>query len=244
MPAGGGRGYTPFPMALVTFGGLVSAARGSVGGMTVSRNKGGAYLRARVAPINVKSPAQTLVRANFAANSKAWSGTLTPAQRASWTAFAQANPQINTLGASIIISGLAMYNKLNQVLAQIGGTQLLAPPVDLSVPALAAITGAISASGAGTVELQTDAQSVEAGAAYYVFATRPMAAGKTATTSDYRFVASVPAVAAAVVVDISAAYIALFGAIGEGASIGVQGGTVNTVSGAVTPALRFNIQAT
>jgi hypothetical protein len=229
-------------MAKLTLGSMVTDARGSVGGVVYSRNKGGAYSRARVAPINRNTPAQTLVRANFGANSKGWSASLTAGERTAWTAFAAANPRVNILGASIILSGIAMYQSLNQVLSQIGQGNITDPPPDLSVPALAAVTGGTAASAA-TVSLTTNAQAVVADAAYYIFATRPLSPGSTPQTSDLRYVTTANAVAAATTVDISDEYVALFGTFNSGASIGLAVSTVNEVSGAVTPALRFNLAA-
>lgn len=219
---------------------MVTDARGSVGGVTYSRNRGGAYSRARVAPINVRSTKQTQVRANFAANSKAWSGTLTAAQRTAWTNFAASNPRVNILGAPIIISGLAMFNSLNQVLTQLGSAAELDPPADLSVPALATVTGCDTDAALSTVMFTSAVQAVVANAKYYVFATRPMAPGKTPQQSDYRFLQAIAGTAAAVLIDVSAAYVASYGAWTAGASIGTLIASVNTDTGAVTPGLKFN----
>lgn len=227
-------------MALIALGSTVSDIRGSIAGTTYSRNKGGAYARARVAPINRRTPAQTQVRANFAANSKAWSGTLTAAERAAWTAFASANPLVNVLGASIIVSGLAMYQKLNQVLAQIGSSPEPEPPPDLTVPGLAAATGTTITAATPVVQVNTDAQAVTANAAYYIFATPPLAAGKTPQTSEYRYIGNFDATAAAVLIDITSDYVALYGGGGAvGNVIGIAVATVNTETGAVTPAVVF-----
>jgi hypothetical protein len=231
-------------MAKITLGSMVTDARGSVAGVVYSRNKGGNYTRRRVAPINVKSPKQTAVRAAFATNSKLWSGTLTAAQRSAWTSFAAANPLINILGASIIVSGLAMMMKLNQVLAQIGSAAETDPPADLSVPALAAVTGITLATGAPGVTITTAAQTVVAGAKYYVFVTPPLAAGKTPQKSDYRFLGAYAAVAAAVIVDIDSDYSAAYPGLITGNSVGILVATVNTATGAVTPGLVFNGNAT
>jgi hypothetical protein len=228
-------------MALLTLGSMVTDARGSVGGTVYSRNKGGAYARGRVVPINRATPKQTVVRNNFAANSKLWSGTLTATQRAAWTAFAAANPSVNVLGASIILSGIAMMMSLNQVLAQIGATLIDTPPANLNVPALATVTGATATAATPLIELNTASQSVVSGAKYYIFATAPLAAGKTPTSSAYRFMGAYAASSAATVVAFTTAYSAAFGAWTAGASIGVLAATVNTASGAVTPGLTFNI---
>lgn len=226
-------------MAKLTLGSMVTDARGSVGGTVYSRNKGGAYSRARVAPINRNTPAQTLVRANFASNAKSWSGVLTQPQRTAWTAFAAANPRVNILGASIILSGIAMFQSLNQVLSQIGETNITDPPPDLSVPALAAPNNLSPTSGA-TMLIDTAAQVVVAGAKYYIFMTRPLSPGTTPQTSDFRFLDTKAAVAAATSIDVTADYEQLYGSWLPGASIGALVASVNTATGALTPGLRFN----
>jgi hypothetical protein len=230
-------------MAKITFGQGIADARGAVGGQVFSRNKGGAYLRARVAPINRNTPAQTLVRANFGVNSKAWSTLLTAAERTAWTNFAAANPRVNILGASIILSGLAMYQSLNQVLAQIGSAAISDPPPDLSVPALSPVTGVEASTGIGGVSFESAVPTGNA-AMYYVFATAPLNPGKTPQASDFRYLATkAETPAAPFKVDMTAAYAALFGAFLTGASIGMLIATVNPASGAVTPGLRYNLIA-
>lgn len=231
-------------MALITFSAMVTDARNAIGGTVFARNKGGAYTRARIAPINRATPTQSVVRASFAVNSKYWSSTLTAAQRTSWTNFAAANPVINSLGASIILSGLAMFQKLTQVLASIGVAPVAIAPTDMSVAPLAASTGATAVSGTSLVKVQTDAQTVQPDAEYYIFATSPLAPGKTPGKSGYRLMGAYPAVAAAVDVDISTAYVASFGAWNPGASIGIAVATVNNTTGAVTPAIIYNISST
>jgi hypothetical protein len=227
-------------MALVKLGIVATDVRNSVGGTVFSRNAGGAYTRARVAPINRNTPKQTAVRASFAANSKLWSGTMTADERAAWTLFAAANPSVNVLGASIILSGLAMANRLNQVLAQIGVPPILTPPSDLSVPTLATVTGGDAAPG-GPVELDTAAQAVVAGAKYYIFATGNLAPGRKPPTSAFRFMGAYAAVAAAVAVDFSGAWVASYGLPTLGSTIGILAATVNVESGAVTPGLMFYV---
>jgi len=226
-------------MALINLGSVATDIRGSVAGVTFSRNKGGSYVRQKISPVQPRTPAQTLVRANFAANSKLWSGTLTVSQRAAWSFFAQANPFTNVFGNSIIISGMAIMQKLNQVLAQIGVAPIVAPPPDLSVPALAAPSGITADTTGPDLEVNTAAQSVVAGAKYYIFATKPLAAGRTPTSSDFRFIAAKAGVAAATTIDITSDYFGIFGSAAPGQTVGVLVATVNVDTGALTPGLRF-----
>lgn len=231
-------------MAKLTLGSTVTDIRGSVAGTVYSRNKGGAYARGRVAPINRNTPKQSLVRNNFALNAKLWSGTLTGSERAAWVAFAAANPKVNVLGASIIISGIAMMQSLAQVQSQIGSAFVATPPADLSVPTCAAVTGATAVAATPLIELNTATQSTVAGVKYYIFATKPLAPGKTPGTSDYRFIAAIAPASSGAVTVFTTPYVAIFGAWAAGASIGVLAATVNTVTGAVTPGLTFNIIST
>jgi hypothetical protein len=231
-------------MALFTLGATITDARGSVGGTVFSRNKGGAYGRARVAPINRNTPAQTAVRNNFGLNTKLWSSSLTADQRAAWTAFAAANPMINRLGASIVISGIAMFMKLTQVLTQLGTAYNANPPADLSVPAVAAPTGATAVAATPAITIQTAVQAVVTDASYYIFATGPLAPGKTPGTSDYRFLAAVQPVAMAAAVDVTSAWVALFGTLAINQSIGFSVATANTSTGATTSGQSFNIIST
>lgn len=220
-------------------GALATEARNSIGGGTWSRNKGGAYVRARVTPLNPKTAAQGAVRADFGRNAKDWGGLLTADQRLAWTLFAQANPSNNVFGASIIVSGIAMYQRLNQVLKVIGQPTIADAPSDLSVPELAAVTGVGADSTTPIIQLTTDPQAVVAGANYYVFATKCLPPGRNPTTGDYRFIGVFPAVAAADDVSILAAWTATFGGLTSGSVVGVAVSTVNTTTGALTPGLRF-----
>lgn len=232
-------------MALFQFGPIVTGARNSVAGMTFSQNKGGSYIKAKPIPANPRTTAQQKVRANFATNAKLWSGTLTAAQRAAWTLFAQNNPYNNVFGQSKQLSGMSMMMSLNQVLAQIGAALITDAPADLSVPALAAVNLDDYEPESGTpvtnVGPNTAAQAVVAGAKYYIFATGALAAGKSAGQSDYRYIGAYAAVAAAEVVSIDANYGIVFpggGLVGQNVSIIVA--TVNTATGAVTPGIRLD----
>jgi hypothetical protein len=223
---------------------MVTDARGSVGGTVYSRNKGGAYSRARVAPINRNTPAQTQVRANFGNNAKAWSTVLDALQRTEWTNFAAANPRVNILGASIILSGIAMYQSLNQVLVQIGSAPISDPPPDLSVPALSPIETVTAVAETPQISFTTP-EPTGNNARYYTFATRPLSPGATPQTSDFRFVAALNETALTpFLVNFTDEYTAIFGTWTVGASIGVLIATVNTASGALTPGIRYNIIST
>lgn len=227
-------------MAKINFGGLAQDVRGSQNGLTYSRNAGGAYVRAKVSPVQPRTPRQLAVRQAFANNSKAWSGILTQAERNQWTAFAAANPITDVFGNSITLSGLSCFNRLNQVLANVGVAMILTPPVDLSVPGLPPPTALTAVSGgSATITLTTAAQSVVAGAKYYIFATPPMSPGVNPNQSAYRFVAAYAPTASAVTINIYAAWAAIFGALISTKNVWVLAAVVNVTSGALTPPLKL-----
>lgn len=99
--------------ALLKLGPLVTDMRGSIGGTTFARNRGGIYARARVVPINPQTGRQTSVRAALGSLAQRWSTTLTDVQRAAWELYA-ANVLIpNRLGEPRALSGQQMYVRTN-----------------------------------------------------------------------------------------------------------------------------------
>lgn len=103
--------------------------RGSAGNLTASRNQAGLYIRARVTPVNPKSPGQVAIRQAMASNSFQWSNNLTNSQRAAWEAYAEETPLPNKLGDLVNTSGRQMYLRTNNARVQAGiGRIDTAPP--------------------------------------------------------------------------------------------------------------------
>lgn len=115
-------------MALLKLGPMVADIRGSVGGVTFARNRGGAYARNRTAPLNPQSPRQVAVRTILAQLATAWTITLTQAQRDAWELYADNVPLPNSLGELRKVSGLAMYVRTNSLIIDTGGLRLDAAP--------------------------------------------------------------------------------------------------------------------
>jgi hypothetical protein len=234
-------------MAKILFGNMVQDARGKLAGTIFSANKAGAYTRRKASPTGPATPAQAAVRAAFGSNSKLWSGAMSDDQRAAWKFFAQANPVVDVFGNSIVLSGMSMAQKLNQRLVQIDEDPILDPPSDMSVPAIAAATGAqhtLTGSDLDSIQIDTAAQAVVADAEYYIFSTGALPGGKSAQKNMYRFMLAAPPSAAATSVDFTTPYLATFGAaFPAGSYISVLVATINSASGAVTPGLIFTTKA-
>ena len=112
-------------MALIKFGGGITEMRGSLAGNTYSRNRYGAYMRARTKPINPNTDAQQLVRASLSSLTTRWAQTLTAGQRAAWDLYGTSVVMTNKLGESINLSGYNHFLRSNTNLVR-----LSLPPID------------------------------------------------------------------------------------------------------------------
>lgn len=155
---------------------IISSASGSIAGLTLSRNAGGMYIRARAVPVNPSTGPQVFIRAIVAFLSNTWVNTLTQAQRDAWALYADNVPLTGPLGASRTVSGIAMYIRSN-----VPRIQALTPRVD-TAPSIFD-TGDFTpvtdpAAGATAQQLQfeftnTDAWANEALSFMAVYASRP-----------------------------------------------------------------------
>lgn len=100
-------------MALIKFGGGIVGMAGSIAGTTFSRNRYGAYARARTKPVNPNTAAQQTIRAALAFLTDRWSNTLTAAQRTAWNLYGSNVVMTNRLGESMNLSGFNHYVRSN-----------------------------------------------------------------------------------------------------------------------------------
>lgn len=105
-------------------GAIVGKISGSLGGMTAAHGRGGYYLRNRVVPVNPNTPRQQAVRSSLGALVQGWSSLLTPAQRAAWSAYADATPRTDRLGESLILTGSQAYVAANTPRLQVTASTL------------------------------------------------------------------------------------------------------------------------
>lgn len=117
----------------IKFGSFVVAGSGKIGGHVAAKNRGGAYLRTKVTPLNPNTSAQAGARALLASLSTAWSG-LTDAQRASWNGAVANFATTDIFGDLRNPSGLNLYVKLNANLSNAGLALLVVAPEKIEVP--------------------------------------------------------------------------------------------------------------
>lgn len=101
----------------IRFGALVADARGSTGGLCVTRSAAGSIARTRIKCVNPRSDLQRARRAGLSQWAERWSGTVTEAQRTAWRDWAANSPGTNKLGDTITLSGFNCYARLNTLRA-------------------------------------------------------------------------------------------------------------------------------
>jgi hypothetical protein len=92
---------------------LVTAASGSIGGQTFSRNRFGMYVRARSVPVNPSTPLQVTTRSNLNNMVNRWSTVLDDDTRLGWKAYAGAVPILDKLGQTQYLTGQQWFLKCN-----------------------------------------------------------------------------------------------------------------------------------
>lgn len=118
---------------------------GSIGAITASHNKGGAYFRSRVIPTDPASPRQGIVRGIMGDLAARWVGILTQPQRDTWDTYAANVPLLNRLGESLNVTGLNMYQRSNVPRLQNGLPRQDSGPStfnlgDFTAPTIASLT--------------------------------------------------------------------------------------------------------
>lgn len=222
--------------ALIKMSGIgITEASGKLGGTVFSRGRGGTYVRTRVMPSNPQTVAQQSARAIFGAISSAWR-TLTEQQRDEWNAITADYPTKNRLGETKILSGKALFQKLNTNLMQANQSLKLDPtapqgvngPVEVDVQSIAYDSGDFTA--AILVDLATGGDNTT----QVIFeATPPLSPGvKNANSKFVRvFRTTASGSQANVSTDFANAYADVFGEPPLGSQIQVRVFTVNPETG-------------
>lgn len=178
-------------MALIKLGGLAQDVRGSLNGTVFSRNRGGAFVRTKVSPVQPVTPFNTRSRQIFSTISQRWSQELTDAQRAGWDAFAATHTFINVFGDQIVLSGIAFYQSVNRRNLEAGEAYIDTAPPSFNVDDIGATAiTATAVAGALTVFTITIGRVLVGNEGLYVFVTPPLIGARTPQKNDFRLVVS------------------------------------------------------
>lgn len=196
-------------MAKVKFSALISEMRGKLNGSVFSRNRGGAYLRNKVTPLNPQTIFQVGVRAFFTTITQSWRG-LSAANRTAWNSIVPNFVGTDIFGDSLTPSGSNLHQKLNLNLLNIGEPVITTPPIPAPVIPFESMSIVIS-NGGGTV-LITYSPVILATDTVLVFATPGVSPGREFVKNDYRLIGIMEA-ADVTPFDIAASYITKFGSL-------------------------------
>ena len=166
---------------------------GSVGGMTVSHNAGGLYIRGRTIPTDPGSLFQTAVRNAMSQLTSRWSAVLTAAQRDAWDVYGSAVTVINKLGDATTISGLSHYVRSNVPRLQAGLALVDDGPTTFSLAPQEAMTNSASeATQLITVNfLDTQPWCDEDGSSLLLYASRPQSPSINFFKGPYRLAGTI-----------------------------------------------------
>lgn len=180
-------------MAKILMTAIVADIRNKLNGSVFSKNRYGAYVRTKVTPVNPQSTAQQAVRNRLATNSQAWRG-LTDAQRQAWIDAAANFPFTDIYGNTKILSGSALYIKLNNNLDQVGVAAITDAPAPVAIPAVA-VSAMSAAAGTPALSLTFTPTPIPADFALVVQTTGNVGAGKSFVKNLYRFISFLDAAA-------------------------------------------------
>lgn len=182
-----------YEMAKILMTAIVADIRNKLNGSVFSKNRYGAYVRTKVTPVNPQTASQQLVRNQLSTNSQAWRG-LTESQRLGWIAAAADFPTTDIFGNAKILSGNALYVRLNNNLNQIAQTAIADAPTPEAIPAL--VLDSVSADAStGVVSLDFTPTPVPAGFSIVIQATPNISAGVSFVKNRYRFISYIAAAA-------------------------------------------------
>lgn len=117
-------------MARVTYGALITALQGSIGGWSFHVNRSGQIARLRPASFRSRTGKQNTEIANFTSLISGFSA-LTLVQKTAWDAFALANTKITKWGEVKTLTGQNWYVSINAKREQLSLARLDVPPTFL-----------------------------------------------------------------------------------------------------------------
>lgn len=215
-------------MAKVQLSGILSGLSGKHSGGVHLKGKSGQVLRKKVRPRQPASNYNAVVRARLASVQAAWAG-LTAAQVLAWNELAKGVKKSNVFGDGFAVSGINLFQLLNNNLVNVGEAIIEDAPALGDVSLFATFSAAAVHSGATT--LTFTATPVPANTAVIVKATASIPVGRQVRESDFRQVA-VLAAAETSPYTLTTEYNAKFGAPGAaGKVIYFRAYHINTVTG-------------
>jgi len=218
-------------MAKVKFGLVVSDMRNKLNGSVFARNRGGAYVRTKVTPLNPQTAAQIGARSLLTSLAQDFR-SLTQEQITAWNNATTQWQTTDIFGDSVSPTGLGLYVRLNANISNAGGTLITLPPSPVGAEALTSITLVAAVTG-DQFDVSFLPAAVPADHTMYVESTTMLSPGINNANSRFRFIDTAGA-AAASPQDLFAAQTTKFGPLVAGQKAFVRAKFINKLTGEVS----------
>jgi len=218
-------------MAKVKFTAIVADMRNKLNGSVFARNRGGAYVRTKVTPLNPQTAAQVGARSLLTSLAQDFR-SLTQEQITAWNNATSQWQTTDIFGDSVSPTGLALYVRLNANIQNAGGTLLTTPPSPVGAEALTSISLTAAVTG-DTFDVNFIPASVPADHTMYVESTSMLSPGISNANSRFRFI-DTAAAAAASPQDFFNGQTAKFGPLVAGQKVFVRAKFINKLTGEVS----------
>jgi hypothetical protein len=222
-------------MAKIKMTAIVADMRNKLNGSVFSRNRGGAYVRTKVTPVNPQTAAQVQARSLLTSLSQSFR-SLSQAQITAWNSATPSWTTTDIFGDSVVPTGLALYVRLNANITNAGGTLITLPPLPVGAAALEEITLASDVSSS-TFTISFLPAAVPADHTMYVEATQLLSPGVNNANSKFRFIAAIAA-AGVSPANLYSAYTTKFGGLYAGQKAFVRAKFINKITGEMSLALK------
>lgn len=222
-------------MALVVYGGPLSAMSGKLGGSVAARNRAGAYWRNYAKPTNTPTTSQTNRRVSFAAQSAGWSA-LSESDKGEWNSWASGLTVLNRLGSAYIPTGRQMYMSINQNLAVVSAPPLTLPPSGASPPTIKdGIVLSMAADGSVFDNITIINGDANSDIKWSIWGSPQQTGGKSNMTTTFRIIGTFDTGSP---IQIKTEYEAIFGATAIiGALVQIKFRAINVTTGLSSPFL-------
>lgn len=194
-------------MARIKLGPVVTNIAGSIGGMTIQRNRFGMTMRAKPLPLYSETSAQYNVRRLIPYLQRSWQA-LSDADRLQWNRFLDFSGQTIKRDRSVLLSGYTLFLKYQLMLA-LFDESLLTDLVYAPMPAVTFLS--FLAIDVGTLNLAFDAEIDHTSYFFLIKLSTPRIQARVFNPRGLRFM-KIP-LATQIIFNVTAPYIAAFGAI-------------------------------
>jgi hypothetical protein len=210
---------------------------GKLNGTVFAKNRGGAYMRTKVSPVNARTSAQLQARNLLSGYSQAWRN-LTQTQRDAWNSASSDWSLATVFAQGATATGHGLFVTLNTNTNLAGGSPLTLPPNKVGAAPIQELNN-LSAIVDDLFVLDMLPATVPANHTMYVEATQGMSAGISNANSKYRFI-GVILESGATDGDLLGAYTDKFGSLVAGQKVFVRIKFINKITGEVSLPVTVN----